>query len=81
MFVFIVLGFGHDRKRTRENKVRHRSPDPLNEKFGFTQWGHLPCVAELDGIEKDLVIMGKRLERQEPNIPEERDLPGQRSPW
>jgi len=34
----------------------------LNEKFGFTKWGHLPRVAELDGIERDLVIMGKRLE-------------------
>jgi len=34
----------------------------LNEKFGFTMWGHLPRVAELDGIERDLVIMGKRLE-------------------
>ena len=39
----------------------------LNEKFGFTKWGHLPCVAELDGIERDLVIMGKRLEGQQPN--------------
>ena len=34
----------------------------LNEKFGFTTWGHLPRVAELDGIERDVVIMGKRLE-------------------
>lgn len=33
----------------------------LNEKFGFTKWGHLPRVAELDGIERDLVIMGRRL--------------------
>lgn len=33
----------------------------LNEKFGFSIWGHLPRVAELDGIERDLVIMGKRL--------------------
>jgi phosphinothricin acetyltransferase len=34
----------------------------LNEKFGFTKWGHFPRVAELDGVERDLVIMGKRLE-------------------
>jgi len=34
----------------------------LNEKFGFAKWGHLPRVAELDGIERDLVIMGKRLD-------------------
>jgi hypothetical protein len=27
----------------------------------------LPSVAELDGIERELVIMRKRLERQEPN--------------
>jgi len=33
----------------------------LNENFGFTKWGHLPRVAELDGIERDLIIMGKRL--------------------
>ena len=33
----------------------------LNEKFGFTSWGHLPRVAVLDGIERDLLIMGKRL--------------------
>ena len=39
----------------------------LNAKFGFTKWGHLPYVAELDGIERDLVIMRKPLERQEPN--------------
>lgn len=38
----------------------------LNEKFGFAKWGHLPRVAELDGIERDLVIMGKRLEEQVP---------------
>ncbi|WP_138502610.1 GNAT family N-acetyltransferase [Nostoc sp. PA-18-2419] len=26
--------------------------------FGFQQWGHLPKIAELDGVERDLVIMG-----------------------
>ena len=36
----------------------------LNEKFGFSKWGHLPRVAELDGVERDLVIIGKRLEEQ-----------------
>jgi L-amino acid N-acyltransferase YncA len=29
--------------------------------FGFERWGRLPKVAELDGIERDLVIVGKRL--------------------
>ena len=34
----------------------------FNERFGFAKWGQLPRVAELDGIEKDLAIMGKRLD-------------------
>jgi phosphinothricin acetyltransferase len=33
----------------------------LFRKFGFEQWGHLPRVAVLDGIERDLVILGRRL--------------------
>lgn len=28
---------------------------------GFTQWGLLPRVAELDGVERDLAIFGRRL--------------------
>lgn len=28
---------------------------------GFAQWGVLPRVAELDGVERDLVYVGKRL--------------------
>jgi len=28
---------------------------------GFGQWGHLPGVAELDGIERDLAILGRRI--------------------
>ena len=28
---------------------------------GFERWGLLPRVAELDGIERDLVIVGRRL--------------------
>ncbi|MFS0780398.1 N-acetyltransferase family protein [Bacillus sp. 1P06AnD] len=30
-------------------------------RFGFEKWANLPNIAELDGIERDLVIMGKRL--------------------
>jgi L-amino acid N-acyltransferase YncA len=30
-------------------------------KFGFAEWGRLPRVAVLDGIERDLLIMGLRL--------------------
>lgn len=33
----------------------------LFETFGFKPWGNLPNVAELDGIERDLVIMGLRI--------------------
>jgi len=29
--------------------------------FGFEYWGLLPNVAELDGIERDLVIVGRRV--------------------
>ena len=31
--------------------------------LGFTNWGNLPCIAELDGIERDLIIVGKRINR------------------
>ena len=34
----------------------------LFRKFGFSQWGHLPRVAVLHGIERDLLIFGRRLE-------------------
>jgi L-amino acid N-acyltransferase YncA len=33
----------------------------LFEKFGFQRWGVLPRVAELDGVERDLIIVGRRL--------------------
>jgi phosphinothricin acetyltransferase len=33
----------------------------LFEKFGFAMWANLPQVANLDGIERDLVILGKRV--------------------
>ncbi|CAH2712943.1 Putative phosphinothricin acetyltransferase YwnH [Neobacillus rhizosphaerae] len=29
--------------------------------FGFETWAYLPKVAELDGVERDLLILGKRL--------------------
>ena len=31
----------------------------LFEKFGFYRWGLLPGVAELDGVERDLIIVGR----------------------
>lgn len=33
----------------------------LFESLGFGRWGVLPAVAELDGVERDLVIVGRRL--------------------
>ena len=30
-------------------------------KFGFETWANLPRVANLDGIERDLIILGKRV--------------------
>jgi L-amino acid N-acyltransferase YncA len=39
----------------------HNEPSvKLLKKFGFSEWGYLPQVANLDGIERDLVILGKR---------------------
>lgn len=33
----------------------------LFHSMGFLNWGHLPRIAELDGVERDLVILGKRI--------------------
>ncbi len=33
----------------------------LFEQFGFERWGYLPRVAEMDGVERDLVIVGLRV--------------------
>lgn len=34
----------------------------LFRKFGFEEWARLPRVAVLDGVERDLLILGKRLD-------------------
>lgn len=40
----------------------HNEPSlRLFEKLGFERWGHLPRVAVLDGVERDLVIVGRRI--------------------
>ena len=40
----------------------HNEPSlRLFESFGFERWGFLPKVAELDGLERDLVIVGRRV--------------------
>ncbi len=33
----------------------------LFKKFGFERWGNLPSVAELDGVERDLIIVGRHV--------------------
>jgi L-amino acid N-acyltransferase YncA len=39
----------------------HNQPSlTLFQKFGFQQWGYLPKVAELDGVERDVIILGLR---------------------
>jgi L-amino acid N-acyltransferase YncA len=40
----------------------HNQPSlNLFSNFGFEKWAHLPNIAELDGIERDLIILGKRI--------------------
>ncbi|WP_423708098.1 GNAT family N-acetyltransferase [Undibacterium sp. WLX3042] len=40
----------------------HNTPSlKLFENFGFATWAHMPRVATLDGIERDLIIVGKRV--------------------
>jgi len=33
----------------------------LFRKFGFDEWANFPRVANLDGVERDLIILGKRV--------------------
>ena len=41
----------------------HNEPSvALCKRFGFEPWGHLPRVAVLDGVERDLLILGRRLD-------------------
>lgn len=40
----------------------HNAPSiALFERAGFAAWGRLPRVAELDGVERDLAILGLRI--------------------
>lgn len=40
----------------------HNEPSiKLFKKYGFTEWGHFPGIAEMDGIRYDLKILGKEL--------------------
>jgi L-amino acid N-acyltransferase YncA len=51
--IHTVLGFifGHNEASLR-----------LFRGFGFGEWGALPRVAVLDGIERDLLILGRRID-------------------
>ena len=43
----------------------HNEPSiRLFEHFGFERWAHYPRVAELDGIERDLIVLGLRLDEE-----------------
>lgn len=40
----------------------HNEPSlKLFKQFGFETWAHLPGVAIMDGIERDLIILGKKI--------------------
>ena len=40
----------------------HNTPSlALFDRAGFARWGVLPRVAELDGVERDLAILGRRI--------------------
>lgn len=40
----------------------HNEPSlRLFERHGFTRWAHLPRIAVLDGVERDLIILGRRV--------------------
>lgn len=42
----------------------HNEPSlRLFSKFGFERWAYLPGVTRLDGVDRDVVIMGKRVTR------------------
>lgn len=40
----------------------HNEPSlKLFKQFGFETWAHMPGVANMDGIERDLIILGKKI--------------------
>ena len=46
--VFMAFIFGHNEPSLR-----------LFKKNGFEQWGNYPKIAEMDGIKRDLIILGR----------------------
>jgi phosphinothricin acetyltransferase len=46
----------------------HNGPSmAMNRKLGFEQWGFLPGVAILDGVQRDLIIVGLKIPVQTSN--------------
>jgi len=42
----------------------HNAPSlRLFAEHGFSRWGELPRIAELDGVERDVVIVGRRVSK------------------
>jgi phosphinothricin acetyltransferase len=40
----------------------HNEPSlKLFRRFGFSDWAVMPNIAELDGVERSLIILGKRI--------------------
>lgn len=40
----------------------HNEPSlQLFYKFGYEKWAHLPRIANMEGVERDLLILGKRI--------------------
>ncbi|MBZ5749255.1 GNAT family N-acetyltransferase [Metabacillus rhizolycopersici] len=40
----------------------HNKPSVnLFQKYQFEKWAHLPKIADMDGVERDLLILGKRI--------------------
>ena len=44
----------------------NRASTRLFEKHGFERWGYMPRVARLEGVEKDLLLVGRRLREPVP---------------
>lgn len=45
----------------------HNEPSlSLFSRLGFARWGELPQVAELDGVERNVVIVGRRVREPHP---------------
>jgi phosphinothricin acetyltransferase len=57
----------------------HNTPSvELFERFGFADWGRLPRVCELDGVERDVSILGLRVQTPEAGNTETTEGHGER---